>query len=204
MINLIILIATAGLWSCCSDPIPPGPEDMKSPFELVWATRMDFEKEIVGSDQQQFYENHFICFGDLDDPASIYGYHADTGLKDWEHKYEGNDKSNIDFNCRFDHILICVTANRVFGFDLNSKVLIWEYFIPLNHRRGKGEIATNEKFYLVIWENFNPLGGFNQILMEFDPDSGEHREVVKYFPDSIGTKTISPPVFWPTEKKLVL
>lgn len=164
-------------------------------FELVWSNRILPNQEVIGSDVNQVYENIFLHFGDLEQAATIYAQDILTGDRVWTYEYSGFDTHNIDFNYLYQNILICVTRSRVFGFDLNNQEVVWEYNLQAQFLRDSGNI-TNDKFYLVVSENFDSSGGFNESILEFDPFTGAVKEIVKYFPDAIGTKTISPPVFW--------
>lgn len=172
-----------------------GPDNNDPTFEIAWATSFGGEG-IVGSDQQQYYDGSFICFGDLDDPATIFGYDVETGEKSWEYIHDGTDKSNISLNYRIDEILLCVTANRVFGFSLITKELIWEIEFGsqmLTHSTGS---VNDELFFLNLYYQFDPLGGFEQWLYEIDPLTGGYKKIYVTKPNSQGTVTFSPPIVY--------
>ena len=210
--NLFIAIIITSLFWACDNSDVPIPQtkpvetedvDINDVFEMKWATRMNFEKEIVGSDQQQVFENNFICFGDLGDPATIFGFNINTGSKDWEYIYEGDDKANINNNYLYENILICVTGKRVFGFDLKSHTLAWELNLrDLNIRPSRGTIATNNIFYLAADFDFKH-DSHTQHLMEFNIFTGDYRIVysAKAIEYLIG---ISPPVHYNNGKQELL
>jgi outer membrane protein assembly factor BamB len=143
------------------------------------------------------YQDEFIYFGDIDDPATIYAYNLDTGEKAWTYQYEGWDISDVEYNYIVDGIILCVTSNRVFGFDIQKRESIWEInFDEKNVLRSAGNIASNGKFYQVGTFNFNPSGGGVAHMYEIDPYSGDYNQIYAKAPDSIGTTTVSPPVVW--------
>ncbi len=201
MLKLISLcFITSLFWACDKDtpmvidPQPPVVTD--TIFELQWTNRIEFDEETGGADYQFIHNNDFINFGDLNYPAIIYGFNKIEGDKSWKYEYKGWDNSNIDYAYKIEHILICVTGFRVFGFNLNLQSVEWDHNLSeLNLLRDSGNVGGNNKFYLNVSENFDPLGGFDEILLEFDPYTGEKKEIVKYTPTNAGTTTLSPPVW---------
>src|SRR6056297_1236809 len=99
-IYLLPIIANLLLGACNkSDPTPPDPPEMEqdTTFEMVWATRMDFEKEIVGTDNTQHYKDLLLVGGDLDHHPTIMAFNKDTGEKDWELILDQISGKRIDF-----------------------------------------------------------------------------------------------------------
>lgn len=197
MVANIFTILIFTLVACGDNEIIPPKESMEEDkvVEIEWASRIELDQSVVGCDINQIYKQTLIHFGDLDFPAIIYGHSSTSGERIWKYEYEGWDNTNIDYSYLYENILICVTGKRVFGFDLDKVEQEWEYNLKdRNWLRSTGSVTLNNKFHLVVSENFDPLGGFNQILLEFDIFTGAVVEAIKYIPDSIGTKTISPPV----------
>ncbi len=191
------MIVTSLFWACDScDPITPSPpiEEQDTIFEIVWATRMDFEKSIVGTDNTLHYDKWVLIGGDLDYPPTIMAFNKDTGDKDWELILDELTGYEITFMFLFENILIARNSYYVFAVDLDTRELIWKENLKAKGMRlGRGVIAENGKFYQTAVFNFDPLGGGVQHLYEFDPKTGENRMIYSRAPDSIGTKTISPP-----------
>jgi len=203
MFDLYILtIITSLLWGACDKrdtvllPDPPAKEQ-DTVFELIWATRLNFEKEIVGTDNTLQYKNWMLAGGDLDDPPTIMAFNKETGEKEWELVLDQVQGGSIDFMFRHENILLARNGYTVFAVNLDSKELIWaENLKSMGLRPGRCVIAKNGKFYQTAVFNFDPLGGGVQKLYEFDPLTGENRMILSLAPDSIGTKTISPPTIW--------
>lgn len=185
-----------GFFSCAKNtPIDP-PIVNQSVFQHEWSARIDAKQEVVGNELNQLYQNTFLHFGDLKQPATIFGQNVSTGERDWTYVYDGWDKSNIDYNYLHQNMLICVTEFRVFGFDLDSQKVVWEYDLFQSSQRRDSGTLTKGKFYLVVGAKSKESDGFEESILEFDPFTGEQTEMVKYSPGSLGTQTISPPTFW--------
>ena len=199
--NLIFAIIITSLFGACDAPLPLPPEppivEQDTIFDLIWATRMDFEKEIVNLNNGLLYKEWYLYTGDLDAPPTFWAYNKYTGNLDWELVLNQINGYEITHMFIIENILLARNAYNVFGINLDTKEVIWEENLnDIGFRMGRGIVAENGKYYLVVSENFDPLGGFNQYILEFNPFTGEKREVVKYTPDSIGTKTLSPPVYY--------
>lgn len=199
--NLLLIIIIISLFWACDNSIPmppnhPATEPMQSTaFELVWATRLDFEKEIIGSDQQQIFKDNFICFGDLKDPATIYGYNTKTGIRDWEFVSSGDDNTNINFNYLHNNILVCTTSKRVFAFNLETKIVKWEVNLSShNIIPRRGTIAANNLFYLDGDYKFK-TDMHTQHLLEFNIITGDYSIIYSAAKDDFGYPGISPPVY---------
>jgi outer membrane protein assembly factor BamB len=202
----IIFMLAAGIFTCCNkaDTTDITPNVQTGLFELMWATRIDMEKEVVIHNIQHFYKDHFISYGDLGDPATIFGFNADTGNKDWTYTYDGWDQSNIDYSYKLGSILVCVTGHRVFGFDLESQAVIWDYNLRAEDLfRNQGVIAANNQFYLTAdfsWQEINQAAR----IIEFDIQTGQHKTVYDMPRDTEGTKHTSPPVYYEDSDKALL
>ncbi|MFT6336338.1 MAG: outer membrane protein assembly factor BamB, partial [Halioglobus sp.] len=195
--NVIIAILFTYLFIACDKPPVDPPADVEEVLEIEWASRLDPNRTFVNHNNGVIYQDEFIYFGDIDDPATIYAYNLDTGEKAWTYQYEGWDISDVEYNYIVDGIILCVTSNRVFGFDIQKRESIWEInFDEKNVLRSAGNIASNGKFYQVGTFNFNPSGGGVAHMYEIDPYSGDYNQIYAKAPDSIGTTTVSPPVVW--------
>jgi len=197
---MISIFITSLFWACDNSvPIPPKPQipqvvEQETIFEMVWATRMDIENEILNQANGVSYKDLYIRTGDLDFPANIRTFNKLTGDKDWEYIYDGDDNSNVDRTHLFRNILICVTAKRVFGFNLDTKTVAWEVNLgAMNIRPARGTIASNNRFYLDADYDFKH-DEHTQHLMEFNVSNGDYRIVYSVSKDDFGYPSISPPV----------
>lgn len=200
-ISFIIIIITSLLWACDNSiptpPLEPTPPVVKidTIFEMIWATRMDFENEIVSLADGVFYKDWYIRTGDKDFPAQLRAFNKITGDKDWEYFYEGDDNTNVDHNYLLNNMLICLTAKRVFGFNLDDKDVTWEVDLrPLNIKPGRGFIAANNKFYLDgVYKFHTDL--HTQHLIEFNVLTGEYNILYTIAKDKFSSPGVSPPVY---------
>lgn len=198
---MTIIIITSLLWAC-DNSIPMPPDQVTSEplqdtiFELIWATRMDFENEIVSLADGVFYKDWYIRTGDKDFPAQIRAFNKKTGDKDWEYFYEGDDNTNVDHTYVLDNMLICVTAKRVFGFNLDDTDVAWEVNIrSLDIHPGRGIIAANNMFYLDGVYKFR-TDLHEQHLVEFNVLTGDYRILYSAAKNNVGTPGISPPAYY--------
>ncbi len=200
---IVIMFLTSLFWACekKGPVIEPPIMEKENIFEMEWATRMDNEKEIVGTDNTLHYKDWMLVGGDGDDPVKIMAFNKETGDKDWEIVFDELTGYEITYMFLQDNILIARNSFLVFAVNLDNKELMWNVNLKslgMNLRRGV--IASNGKFYLHATFNFSPSGGGIMHLYEFDIGTGQYGMVYSQSPDSLGTKTISPPVFWEDEE----
>ncbi|MFT6336297.1 MAG: outer membrane protein assembly factor BamB [Halioglobus sp.] len=195
---LITILFTTLFWACEKSDLPIDPPvEVIEDLEIEWATRLDFDKEIVGTDNTQHYKEWVIVGGDINDPPTLLAFNKDTGEKDWELIFDEFPDGKINLSKIFNNNYIAQTGRRVFGIDLDSKAILWQKnFHEMNINLGRGVIASNGMYYQVGTWNFNPSGGGVAHMYEIDPYSGDYNQVYAKAPDSIGTTTVSPPVVW--------
>ena len=96
-----IVILVSLTFGACEQPNEIAPDlstvEEDAAFELQWATRMDYEKEIVGTDHTQQYQGWMLIGGDLGFPPTIMAFNKGTGEKEWEYAYQGAVQDEIDF-----------------------------------------------------------------------------------------------------------
>ena len=84
-----IVILVSLTFGACEQPNEIAPDlstvEEDAAFELQWATRMDYEKEIVGTDHTQQYQGWMLIGGDLGFPPTIMAFNKGTGEKEWEY-----------------------------------------------------------------------------------------------------------------------
>jgi len=203
-----VMIFTSLFFGACenSDPLPPNPSDMEqdSIFELVWATRLDFEKEIVGTDNTQQYKDWLLVGGDLDDPPTIMAFNKVTGEKDWVLVLDQLTGGEIDYMSRSEELLLVRNGHNVFAVNLESRELIWSVDLKaMGMRLGRSVLASNNKLY--VEADFGWQSGFQvQHLIEFDIASGDYAMVYSISQDSLGTKSISPPSYVSKENQDII
>lgn len=202
--SLIFLI---GL-SCNKDepinPIINPPIEKQTPFQLEWATRMDFGKEIVGSDNTQQYGDWILIGGDIGFPATIMAFNKKTGEKDWEYIHDGAVVGEIDWSFMKDNIYIGSFRRGIIAVDVETLQPIWEINLRQNNyslRRGT-MVFREGKIYQKITRDFKELTHTNY-LMEIDLMTGDMQPFIM-LPDST---SLSPPLFYKDEqlgKELVI
>jgi len=198
-----IVFITSSFWACDNSNIPSEIENEKTIFELDWATRMEFEYEIVSLADGISYKDWYIRSDDKDFPAQLNAFNKFSGTKDWEYAYKGTDNTNINDNYLYQNLLICITSKRIFCFNLENQSLAWELNLrELNIKPHVGAVATNNVFYLKAELDFRG-DNHTQYLMEFDIFTGSYRIVysAKANEYNIG---ISPPVYYNNGKQELL
>jgi outer membrane protein assembly factor BamB len=197
-INLLIIFI---LTSCgpTEEPILP-PEitvEEPAPFEMLWATRMDFEKEIVGTDNTLAYGDHMLVGGDIGDPATIMAFDKMTGEKEWEFVYEALENDHISYALLVDHNYVAVTGRAIFVYDLDTRAVLWTYgFIDEGgYQRSKGPVHHDGRIYIEVITGLHATDRLSE-LMSFDLLTGDRRIDYHAPTDSLGGKDLSPPVFY--------
>ncbi len=195
--NIITTLILASLFWACEKPDAPLPKvEQDTVFELIWATRMDFEKEIVGTDNTQHYKDWLLVGGDLGFPPTIMAFNKDNGEKDWELILHQVDGKNIHNMILYNNILLAKNGYSVFAINLDTKELLWEENLKvIGMRLGRISLASNGKLYLNADFAFGTSGQVLHIY-EFDPYSGENRTVYGAALDSTGVYSCSPPAIW--------
>ena len=131
MFSAIMIILTGLFFGACKDDdsIQPDPPVyiQDTVFEMLWATRMDFEKEIVGTDNTQHYKDWMLAGGDIGDPPTIMAFNKDTGEKDWEIVLtQLSLEEEIDFLMqRKEELLLARNGHHVFAVNLDTRDLQW-------------------------------------------------------------------------------
>ena len=198
--NILLTLILASLFWACEKNDPQesdGPKVEDTPvFELIWATRMDFEKEIVSLANSVHYQNWFLVNGDLGGPPTILAFNKDTGEKDWEIVFEQLTGGEITYMFLYQNLLLARNGYSVFAIDLDTKELLWEENLKeIGMRLATMSLANNGKLYLKADFSFGSAGQVLHIY-EFDPYSGENRTVYSASPDSTGIYSCSPPAIW--------
>ena len=198
MINSIIIMFVVGLLACDKPapirPLPPPPPppivEKDSTFEIIWATRLDNTKEIVGTDNNQLYKDWLLTGGDIGDPPTIMAFNTGTGDKDWEYVHSGVVQGEIDVAKVIGNIYIGICSQGIVAIDLDTRQPLWEIdFVALNMGRGQKIIVRNDKFYNEIFVKNG--SSYVHHIMEIDPKTGAYNSVY-----SSALEDTSPPVFW--------
>src|SRR5690554_2500916 len=177
---IITFILASLFWSCekPTDQLPDRPYiKQDTVFELMWATRLDFEKEIVGTDLTQQYQDWVLVGGDIDDPPTVMAFNKDTGEKDWEIVLNQLEGGKIHLMFQYDNLLLARNGYSVFAINLDTKELLWEENLKsIGMRLGSMSLANNNKLYLNADFAFTtPVQVLH--IYEFDPFTGENRTV---------------------------
>ena len=197
MILILVMLVFGG---CVKDQ-PPVPDPTDNPkdtiFELVWETRIDTANSVIGSDYVQLWNDWFICTGDISEPLTLYGFDKHTGKKDWTYVHQGELRYKIIYNKLIGDIYIGMTNDGIFGFDLNTKTVIWEINLSnMNISRGWNMTTRGDYIYLPCdLYRGNIIHSVSKIL-RVKYDTGEYETVFeKKSADSL-MNGFSSPVFW--------
>ncbi len=202
--NIILSLFLASLFWACEKPdlVPPDPTQVEQDtiFELIWATRMDYEKEIVSLANPVVYQDWFIVNGDLRFPPTIMAFNKDTGEKDWELVLDQVAGKNINEMFLYNNLILAENAYSVFAIDLDTKSILWEENLKaIGMRLSSMSLAANGKLYLKGDFSFGTPGQVLHVY-EFDPYTGENRDVFNAAPDSTGIYSCNPPAVWYDEE----
>ena len=210
MFSAIIFILTGLFFGACKDSDSIQPDRpvyiQDTVFEMLWATRMDFEKEIVGTDNTQHYKDWMLAGGDIGDPPTIMAFNKDTGEKDWEIVLTQLSGGKINLMQRKEELLLARNGHHVFAVNLDTRDLQWNVDLKArNTRLGQMALAANDKLYIeavFAWRT----GSEVQYLIEFDIWTGDYRTVYEKGQDSLGRsrKAVSPPAFGQVDQKNIL
>lgn len=191
--NIMTLMFLTSLLACEKPNIlpPEPPMEENEVFELAWATRMDFEKEIVNLNNGDIYKDWYLYTGDLGYPPTIMAFNKVTGNKDWEYIHSGVVQDEIDIGKIVGNIYIGISSKGIVAIDLETRQSVWEIDLAgMNMRRGQKIIVREGKFYNEIsWACNTP--SCTHHIMEIDILSGKYNPVY-----STKEADTSPPVFW--------
>ena len=201
--NITVAILFTSLFWACEKPDPTPidpPADVEEVLEIEWTTRLDNNKSIVNLADGISYKEWYLYPGDLDDPPTIFAFNKDTGEKDWTLILDQLPGYEITYMFLEGDIIVARNGYLVFGLDLDTKEVIWQMnFHAMGINLGRGIIASNGKYYQIGTFNFNPSGGGVAHMYEIDPHTGDYRQIYAKAPDSLGTKTVSPPTIFDDE-----
>jgi len=190
-----ILIFISLFFGACgeSGPFPPDPPQggQDTIFEMLWATRIDFDKEIVGTDNTQQYENWVLVGGDIGFPPTLMAFNKETGEKDWEYIHSGAVQDEIDVSIVFQNIYIGMCSGGIVGIDLDTRITLWEINLKaMNLTRGvKFDMFENNLYFRSVWG----LGSESQStrFYKLNPSTGDY-EIVYQTDKGL----INPPTFY--------
>ncbi len=207
---IIFTLLTSLLIGACEKPNPPAPTpppidvEQDTIFELLWATRMDMEKEIVNLANGISYKEWFIYSGDLGNPPTIMAFNKETGNKDWTLIFDQLPGYEIDYMFLSGNFLLARNSCMVFAINLESQKLVWSVNIKnMNMRLGTMNLASNNKLYLEADFGFHSTSQV-QHLFEFDVVNGDYKIVYSISHDTVGSKEISPPVYVSIDNKNII
>jgi outer membrane protein assembly factor BamB len=162
---------------------------------MVWATRMDYEKEIVSTDLTQHYKDWLLVGGDLGFPPTIMAFNKDTGAKDWEYIHEGAVHTDINVSYVFDHIYVGMSSDGIVGIDLDTQTALWEIDIhAMNMTAGyQFDEFENHLYFQAVWD----LRGPNRTnkFIKLEPHTGNYETVYQ-----TQNGVLNPPAFHVSEE----
>ena len=172
MINYIIIFILVGIFSCCNKSVSPiePPVDETIVFDLKWATKMDENKEIVGTDNTQHFGDWVLVGGDLDDPFTLFAFDKNSGTKEWTLIHNDEIIDEIDISYIYNHIYLACTSSNIIGIDLHTQNVLWEIdFASLGKVRGYEFIEFEDQIFL----NLGDLENGAQ-LIQINPQTGDY------------------------------
>ncbi len=198
----LIFILLASLFGACEKPdtaVPTTPPVVvqDTVVDMLWATRMDFEKEIIGTDNTIHYGDWVVIgFDDDSRVPEIMAFNKVTGGKVWHIVLEQFSNESIISATIVDNIYLARGLKYIFAVNLDNQEVIWvKNLNATGSRVGRIALASNNKLYVKADFSFGTAGQVLHIY-EFDPYTGENRMVYSKPPDSTGIYSCSPPAIW--------
>lgn len=140
------------------------------------------------------------CGGDIGDPPTIMAFNKDNGEKDWELILNQIPGGKIHLMFVYEHVLIARNGYSVFAVDLDTRELLWQDNLKaIGMTLGSMTLASNGKIYIKLDFGFSTYGQVLHVY-EFDPYTGENRDVFNAAPDSTGIYSCNPPAVWYDEE----
>lgn len=193
--HIAILTLVVSLLSCEQSTVEPPIAEVIL-FEIEWTTRLDVDKEIVGTDNIQLYDNHLLVGGDIGDPPTLLMFDKSTGNRGQLLDIGEYPAGKINEAKVLGGIYIGQTGKALFGLDIETENVLWDIdFNGMDMRLGRGLVSSNRYFQTAILD-FDPLGGGTARTYEINPQTGDYRLVFEKAPDSIGSTTVSPPAIF--------
>lgn len=198
--SMIILLSMLLLMGCCEQqpPIPDPPDEPKDTiFELIWQTRTDSLKSIVGSNYVQIWDKYFLWTGDIEDPLTIKAFNKLTGKKEWEYINVNGLKSDIIYNKVIKDIYIGITGDGVFGFDLNERKMKWQINQKqLNISFGWGMTVRGDYIYQPVTWSFGMVNIAVEKILKIHYLTGAYETIYQTARKDSMMDAFSSPVFW--------
>jgi len=200
-IKYLLVIASLLLLSCTSqDPLQGGQStevdqsDPSSPLKIQWATRLEVDREVVGSNYNQEYGDYLLATGDIGDPPTIYAFHKETGNLDWKYVHDGVVKHEINTSIMANAIYIGMCSDGIIGYDTDKNSILWEVnFDTFDLLSAFDMTVLNGYVYIVATRNYNSISEAS-VVFELNPLSGELRELYDsqvYYLSPVAVETIN-------------
>lgn len=187
-------MAHCGQHTPINDP-PDNPAD--TTFQLVWQTRIDSTRSIIGSDYVQVWKDLFLCTGDIEAPPTIYAFDKKSGKLEWKFINSNGLKDKILYNTIINDVYIGITNDGVFGFDLNERKVIWEINQNnLNFSFGWNMAVRGEYMYQPVTWEFGKLGKAVSRIIRIHYLKGKWEDVYAVKSSDSLMNAFSAPVFW--------
>lgn len=194
-IKLVISIAIVSFVSCGSSMVEP-PDAPVMPFEIEWSTRMDINKDIVGTDNIFIFGDQLLVGGDIDDPPTVLQFGISTGTKNGATVLSDVSEYRVDEAKMINNVYIGRSGDTLFGLDMDNDNVLWKTdFGDMEVHLHRG-IVSDGIYYQVAYLNFDPLGGGKARIYEINPQTGDFRLVFEKAANSIGTTSVSPPIIY--------
>ncbi len=173
----IVFLTSVGCLKQSSDLPNTNGSHNEDPIEesiltIEWATRIDPDKNIVGTDNTQIHNGQVIITGDIGDPPTLFAYDIASGEKEWTYIHDGKMTREIFESRLIGDIYIAKSSQGLFGYDCREQTLIWEIFFDDLDIISAGAIQIfSDKISFRLFRNNNLGEKLGQIVF-IDPLTG--------------------------------
>lgn len=190
--KMILLISILLLTACCGQQVLD-PEEV---FELIWESKVDPTRSIVGSDYVQIWDDYFIWTGDVEEPLKIKYFNKHSGDLEYEFTSNGNVNSSIFYNKLNNNTYVGITGDGVFGFNLENRKLLWEINLSdMNIRFGWNMTLHKDHIYMPVSWMFKQANIEEERMLKIHYLTGEMETVFELKSQDSILYEFSSPVF---------
>jgi outer membrane protein assembly factor BamB len=200
--NLLLTVILTSLFWACEKSDPDGPPDppvvqQDTIIDYQWVTRMDFEEDVITTDNVIHYKDWVVLGYDDDERIpKVMAFNKLTGEREWDMSIPDIYNEQLIHAVLHDNIYIGRGLKSVYAIDLDNQSLLWqENLNAMGTRVGRITLASNGKVYVKADFSFGSAGQVLHVY-EFDPFTGANRMVYSKPPDSTGIYSCSPPAIW--------
>lgn len=186
--KMIIYAIIIPLFIACEKPEPipePDPQPIDSTYVLKWSTKLGYDHAYL-TDWGFIFKNEFVIGAvDLDSVGHdrLIGFDKYTGAKLWEfviNKERGGWRGIANIVQKED-ILVISSLTGLFGFDINSRSIIWSKVHDDTEEDGHLSMSISDDYVYTELSIGNYAGaGFKNMLVRFNIHTGERENIYQY------------------------